>query len=161
MPRWAVYALATTSVAGAMMWACSFFVPEVGTARTTLHGDGGLDGAIAVDAGDAEGGADGLPTGPMTYPVMVAPNGSMVFSPAMLTIHSGDTVHWIWGTSDHTVTSGTGGVADGLFCSPSDTSCSSAATSSAGATYDHVFPSSGVFPYFCRIHGFTGTITVQ
>jgi plastocyanin len=81
-----------------------------------------------------------------------------------LTIAVGDTVKWVWASSGHTVTSGSAGVADGTFCSPSDANCDTAATSNAGATYSHTFAAAGDFPYFCRPHagaGMTGDITVQ
>lgn len=119
--------------------------------------------AAASDSGtpDAPAAADG---GPVTWTVVVAPNGSHSFSPAALSVHAGDTVHWVWQASDHTVTSGTGGAADGLFCSPNDTGCPNAPASSLGATYDHAFATTGTYPYFCRMHfesGMVGSVTVQ
>jgi plastocyanin len=86
------------------------------------------------------------------------------FSPANLTIHVGDTVRWTWGSSGHNVVSGTGGNADGRFCSPSDGGCANAPLSSAGTTYEHTFTTAGTFPYFCAVHvsfGMTGTIKAQ
>jgi plastocyanin len=100
-----------------------------------------------------------------TFNVQVAQSG-FSFSPSTVTLEPGDTVHWIWVNSGHTVTSGntTTCTVDNQFCSPSNTSCSTAATSNAGATYDHTFPSAGTFPYFCRPHcssGMKGTVNVQ
>jgi plastocyanin len=91
-------------------------------------------------------------------------NGGLTFSPANLTIHAGETVHWVWASSGHNVVSGSNGTADGRFCSPSDTSCGSAPLSNSGTTYDHTFTTPGTFPYYCSAHfllGMTGTIFVQ
>ncbi len=98
-----------------------------------------------------------------TFTVQVAQAG-FTFSPSTVTIQPNDTVHWVWDGINHTVTSGSSCTANNLFCSPSNTSCATAATSNTGATYDHTFPSAGSFPYYCRIHctfGMTGTVTVQ
>jgi plastocyanin len=109
-------------------------------------------------------------TGPQTVTVMVGANGGMSFSPAQVTIHAGDTVHWMWpgGGLPHTVTSGTVPNADGQFCSNGGTQSAAACTglgyATAGpATFDHTFPTAGTFPYFCEVHGamMTGTVTVQ
>ena len=147
--------------------ACSVLAPEIGP----LHAQeaGAASGDAAAGAGDARadsatseaGRAD---AGPMTFTVLVAPGDSHTFSPSALSIRVGDTVHWVWEAGGHTVTSGTGGNADDLFCSPSDASCAGAQTSRLGSTYDHVFTTPGTFPYFCRPHfgsGMTATIDVQ
>jgi plastocyanin len=99
----------------------------------------------------------------MTWTVTVAANGNRAFSPASLSIRVGDTVHWVWQASGHTVTSGSGGVPDGAFCSPSDTTCTSPVPSNAGATYDHVFTAAGTYAYFCTQHPqlMTGSIVVR
>jgi plastocyanin len=116
-----------------------------------------------MDAAPDAGTAQDTSAAPMTWTVMVAPNGIHTFSPSSLSIRVGDTVHWVWQGSGHTVTSGTGGVPDGAFCSPSDTTCSSPVPSDAGATYDHVFTTAGTFAYFCTQHPqvMTGSIAVQ
>jgi plastocyanin len=101
--------------------------------------------------------------------VLVGPGGQLRFMPNTLTVHVGDTVHWLWESSGHSVVSGTvvGGVEqpDGKFCSPNDTNCTGAVfTSIAGDTYAHLFSMTGTFPYYCQPHGalgMTGTITVQ
>ena len=103
------------------------------------------------------------PAGPRTRTVMVGSDG-FSFSPANLMINVGDTVRWTWSTSGHNVVSGTGGNADGRFCSPSDGGCDHAPLSNAGATYQHTFTTAGTFPYFCAVHvsfGMTGTIKVH
>jgi plastocyanin len=99
-----------------------------------------------------------------THTVMVGPDGTLVFSPASLTIQVGDTVHWVWASPGHSVVSGTNGTADNQFCSPSNTSCDNPPLSNVGATFDHTFTTAGTFPYYCSVHftlGMTGTITVQ
>jgi plastocyanin len=96
--------------------------------------------------------------------VTVGSGGGFTFSPADVVIPVGGTVRWVWAASFHTVTSGSNGVADGLFCSPSDQNCSGNPTSNAGAIYEHTFSQAGTFPYFCQIHwpsGMTGTVTVS
>lgn len=97
-----------------------------------------------------------------TFTVNVG-QGGFVFAPSSVTIAPNDTVHWVWVGPGHTVTSGSGCVANNLFCSPSNASCATAPTSSTGATYDRMFPSLGNFPYFCRPHctfGMTGNVNV-
>jgi plastocyanin len=109
------------------------------------------------------------PTGMVTT-VTVGPNGTTSYSPSSVTIHAGDTVHWVWVSSgiSHTVTSGSGGTADGQFCSNGGTaSVAACATASyaatVGNTYDHTFSTAGTFPYFCEVHGaiMSGTVVVQ
>jgi plastocyanin len=89
--------------------------------------------------------------------------GGLTFSPSTLSVKVGDTVCWQWKAGGHTVTSGSSCTADGKFCSPSDTSCSTATTSLVGAIYEHKFTAAGSFPYYCAPHcsaGMVGTITV-
>jgi uncharacterized protein (TIGR03118 family) len=103
-------------------------------------------------------------TGSQTHTVMVGDGGALVYTPANLTIHVGDTVRWVWGSSGHSVVSGTDGNADNQFCSPSNTGCDNPPLSSKGATYEHTFTQAGTFPYYCSVHfslGMTGTITAQ
>ena len=100
--------------------------------------------------------------------VTVGPGGALMFSPATLPIHVGDTVRWTWDSPGHSVVSGTATATtetpDGKFCSPSDTNCSTIQLSNMGATYEHTFNTAGTFPYFCAPHGtlgMTGTIQVS
>jgi polyvinyl alcohol dehydrogenase (cytochrome) len=105
-----------------------------------------------------------LGTGTGAHTVMVGDGGALVYTPANLTIQVGDTVRWVWGSSGHSVVSGTNGNADNQFCSPSNTGCDNPPLSSKGATYEHTFTQAGTFPYYCSVHftlGMTGTITVQ
>ena len=101
---------------------------------------------------------------PQTHTVMVGQGVALVFTPANLTIHVGDTVRWVWGSGGHSVVSGTDGNADNRFCSPSDSGCANPPLSNQGATYEHTFAAAGTFPYYCSVHfslGMTGTIKVQ
>jgi plastocyanin len=101
---------------------------------------------------------------PMTHTVLVGPGRMFVFSPPDLSIHVGDTVTWSWESSGHNVVSGSDCVADGQFCSPSDSTCATAPLSSSGTSYSHTFTATGTYPYFCSQHcdlGMAGTITVQ
>ena len=147
--------------------ACSAFMPEIGAVRGADDAAAPAGDARAADASSDR--SDGsavleVDAAPTTFTVVVGPGDSHTFSPAALDIKVGDTVHWEWAVSGHTVTSGSGGSADGLFCSPSDGACSGAPTSAAGATYDHRFTTAGTFPYFCRPHfnmKMIGIITVQ
>jgi len=105
-----------------------------------------------------------MTSGTQTHTVMVGEGGSLVFTPADLTINVGDTVRWVWRSSGHSVVSGTDGNADNQFCSPSNTGCDNPALSSNGFTFEHTFTQPGTFPYYCSVHfslGMTGTITVQ
>jgi plastocyanin len=106
--------------------------------------------------------------GPTVHMVTVGPGGALVFDPATLPIHVGDTVMWVWDSPGHSVVSGTATstteTPDGTFCSPSDTNCSTIQLSNMGATYEHTFNTAGNFPYFCAPHGtlgMTGTIQVS
>ncbi|MGE5413769.1 MAG: plastocyanin/azurin family copper-binding protein [Syntrophomonadaceae bacterium] len=72
------------------------------------------------------------------------------------TIHAGETVQWVWVSGAHSTTSGVcplGCVADGLWDSGVV----------EGTTFQHTFPSSGTFPYFCLVHGamMQGSVVVQ
>lgn len=133
------------------------------TASDTSSPDSGADSSSADSSADAPSDGPARDGAPLTKDVSVG-QGGLTFSPQNLTIVAGDTVRWTWASSGHTVTSGTGGVADNKFCSPTDTSCATAPTTNSGGTYSHTFTTAGSFPYFCRPHagaGMTGTITVQ
>lgn len=133
--------------------------------------DGGpaSDMTAAPDGGPAPDGAPAsdmtpAPDGGAMNTIHVGPGGMFVFSPASMTIKAGQSVHWVWDSGGHTVTSGTNGTADNKFCAPTDMNCAMAPTQNAGFTYDHTFPMAGSFPYFCKPHfgaGMTGTITVM
>ena len=50
-----------------------------------------------------------------TVDVTVGPGGDLVFSPASVTIHPGDTVRWTWGSAGHSTTSGSPGQPNGIW----------------------------------------------
>ena len=132
-------------------------------------GSHGLFGSIQAAAGattttTTPGASTTTTPGTHTHTVMVGDGGALVYTPADLTINVGDTVRWMWGSSGHSVVSGTNGNADNQFCSPSNTGCDNPPLSSRGTTYEHTFTQAGTFPYYCSVHftlGMTGIITVQ
>ncbi len=68
-----------------------------------------------------------------------------IFTPTTLPIAPGDTVHWHWtGQNSHTVTSRSGQI----------DRFRSKILSGPGSSFDHEFPYSGRFRYFCKIHLF-------
>lgn len=72
--------------------------------------------------------------------------GNGGFGPDDITIQPGDTVRWTWEAAPphvHTVTSGIGGIYDGLF---------SSGNHSAPHTFEHTFTSPGTFDYYCVPH---------
>jgi len=165
------------------LWALSFGNGNAAGPTNTLYftagpggGSQGLFGSIQAAAGATTTtttmpGASPTTTttlggggGTQTHTVMVGNGGALKFAPADLTIHVGDTVRWVWGSSGHSVVSGTNGNTDNQFCSPSNTGCDNPPLSSNGTTYEHTFTQAGTFPYYCSVHfslGMTGTITVQ
>jgi plastocyanin len=91
----------------------------------------------------------------MTVNVAVGPNGELVFMPSSVTIHPGDSVKWTWGSPDHSTTSGSPGMPNGIWDS---------GIVGSGATFTHTFNSVGTFPYYCTVHGgccgMVGTVKV-
>jgi plastocyanin len=76
------------------------------------------------------------------------------FSPQNITVNVGDTIVWTNnGAASHTSTSGT-------TCPPGDGKWDSGVLSS-GQSFSFTFTQAGTFPYFCTIHCFTGTVTVN
>ena len=67
-----------------------------------------------------------------------------VFNPAFVSIEQGDTVQWIWDDDTHSTTSGSPGSPSGFWNS---------GVLNDGATFMHVFPDPGTFPYYCSVHG--------
>jgi plastocyanin len=115
-----------------------------------------------ADMGTTTGG------GAKTVTVNVGPNNQNAFAPSSVDINVGDTVHWVWQGSPHTVTSGAAPVPDGRFCSnggaQSVAACSGTGYAAGpGKTYDHTFTTAGSFPYFCTVHGaaMTGVVNVH
>jgi plastocyanin len=90
-----------------------------------------------------------------TFDVEIAPNDTMTFSPANLTIGVGDTVHWVVDTTSfiHTTTSN-------ITHQPDSWDSGNLST---GDTFDHTFNTPGTFAYHCQYHakmGMVGNITV-
>src|SRR4026209_2654804 len=79
-----------------------------------------------------------------TFDVSVAPGGDLVFSPSSVTIHPGDQVRWIFSSAGHTTTSGSPGMPNGIWDSM---------VRPQGATFTHMFNSTGTFAYYCTPHG--------
>jgi len=82
-----------------------------------------------------------LPALAATTDVTVGPSNTRTYSPQSPHINKGDTVHWIWATGTHTVTSNDNGA---TFDSGAPQS---------GGTFDHVFNDVGLFKYHCLVHG--------
>src|SRR6185295_4188602 len=103
----------------------------------------GLATVLLLLAGDAAA---------ATKTVQVGPNGSLMFSPAMVTVNMGDTVEWVWGSGPH-----------------STTRTASPETWDSGVTgaphmFSHTFTRAGTFPYVCSVHqqlGMVGTVVVR
>jgi plastocyanin len=87
----------------------------------------------------------------VTVPVSVGPGGMLVFNPANVTAHQGDTVKWTWDSSGHTTTDTTGlGRWDSKI-------------RSVHATFTHKFVHAGTFGYHCQVHfslGMVGSVKV-
>ncbi len=96
---------------------------------------------------------------PADQTVDVAADGSFSFSPESFTISAGETVEWVWSSSNHNVTpnstpdgsdwSGSPGAPDELY--------------NQGYTYRHTFDVPGEYTYYCNPHrssGMTGSLTV-
>jgi plastocyanin len=76
------------------------------------------------------------------------------------TINLNDTIHWVWDSGMHSVTSVAG----------STQPLNSGVWMDVGHTYDHTYTQTGTFSYYCTVHGFdngngtaggmAGTITV-
>ena len=92
------------------------------------------------------------PYEPQTITVSIVDNQ---FQPPQITVNKTDTVKWVNdGLTDHTSTSGSNGVPDGIWDSD---------IIHLGSSYSHVFDGVGSFQYFCTMHwqdGMVGRITV-
>ena len=99
------------------------------------------------------------PTLAANHAVAVGPG--FTFSPADLTIAPSDTVTWTWVGGFHSVTSGAGCFADGLFGSGNISTAGSTFTSPMGT-----YATPGVYEYFCAVgthcsaFNMKGTVTV-
>ncbi len=68
---------------------------------------------------------------------------NFAFSPSTVTIHTGDTVEWVWQTSDHSTTSVAGSAVSW-----------DSGVKNTGFVFDQTFNQTGTFNYYCKIHGF-------
>jgi hypothetical protein len=69
------------------------------------------------------------------------------FSPSDVTIRANDQVQWTWVSDFHSTTS--------------DSSLWDSGIQTTGYVFTNTFSTAGTFPYFCVVHGFTGSVTVQ
>ncbi|MDB5352977.1 MAG: LigC protein [Planctomycetota bacterium] len=67
----------------------------------------------------------------------------IAFNPNAVSIHTGDTVHWVFDGGTHSTTA-VGGIAETW----------DSGVHTPGFTFDHTFTNIGTFPYYCSIHGF-------
>jgi plastocyanin len=65
------------------------------------------------------------------------------FSPAVVTINAGDSVIWTWAAGNHSSTSGTNGVASGLWGS---------GVLPLNSKFTNAFPTAGTYRYYCSVH---------
>ncbi len=92
----------------------------------------GFTGSVTVEAPGVVTNVDILPS---------------AFSPADITINVNDTVQWTWVSDFHSTTSDANLWDSGVF--------------NTGYVFTNTFLTAGTFPYYCIVHGFTGTVTVQ
>lgn len=94
-----------------------------------------------------------------THDVIVAPAGSLTFSPASLTIEVGDTVSWLWENGGHNVGSGLPGAPTPFFLS--------GPPAPAGTTFSVLFDQAfldansvfdNFYDYHCHPHGDFGMV---
>jgi glucose/arabinose dehydrogenase len=71
----------------------------------------------------------------------------LAFNPDSVTINVNDQVVWTWVSDFHSTTSTSGLWDSGVF--------------NTGHVFTNTFTAAGSFPYFCVVHGFTGTVNVQ
>ena len=68
---------------------------------------------------------------------------NFAFNPTPVTIHVGDTVHWVWQGDVHSTTSVAGSIESW-----------DSGVHNTGFTFDHTFQDAGTYVYYCKIHGF-------
>lgn len=94
-----------------------------------------------------------------TFTVNVGSNtgGRNVFVPNTLQIAQGDTVNFVWVTTNHDVVSG-----DTSTCTATNNPLNSGSPTNPPHTYTYTFNTPGTYPYFCTPHcaaGMTAVIT--
>ncbi len=103
-----------------------------------------------------------------TVVVNVGQGGAMTFSPSTAVIHVGDTVRWDFkdAFSYHSTSSGTC-VPDpsgygGYVCGPLPSGFFwDSGERAFGDSFSQLFPTAGSYQYYCSVHGYTMTGTVQ
>ncbi|HRP62729.1 MAG TPA: plastocyanin/azurin family copper-binding protein [Phycisphaerales bacterium] len=115
----------------------------------------------AILAAAVLGASSAVFAGGTVHQVLVGPGNT--YTPANITIEAGDTIDWVWVAGIHGVSSGEGGLFDGLFNS---------GLRSAPWTYSFTFTQAFVednprpdnrYPYYCAPHwqqGMIGSVTV-
>lgn len=92
--------------------------------------------------------------------VTVGPGGSLRFDPDSVTVGTGETVRWVWESSNHNVKPET--VPDGSDWTGSGGDRGT--TYDTGHVYTHTFEVAGQYDYVCVPHqsaGMTGTVVVE
>jgi len=118
---------------------------------------GALLGALLVVCAAAHTNGEVVDVRVYNVDFSAAPAGEPVLDP---TITIGDTIRWVWESGFHDTTSAAGQAE----------SWASETTSQPGFTFEHTFTQTGVFHYYCSVHGqddgdgtasgMAGTITV-
>jgi len=162
----------TSNATGLIFWLAVLigtgFLAQAESAEKHASMPGGESGSpLRIVDQNGRPAVSGAPSATSTIvDVMVAPGGTLTFSPSTVNISVGDTVRWTWAASGHSVTSGssTSCTAYGQFCSPNNTNCSTCVTSALGFVYEFTFTQAGNFSYFCCVHchfGMIGAVNVS
>jgi len=97
-----------------------------------------------------------------TKDVGVTIPGSDYFSPAILTIHVGDTVRWInQDTDDHTVTAAPSSAGTTISDVFDNRIPGTDANHGQAGTFSHTFKTTGTLVYYCKIHAKLDSATHQ
>jgi plastocyanin len=81
----------------------------------------------------------GTPVGPVLPGTAVVNLKNIAFNPAAVSVHIGDSVHWVWQEDTHSVTA--------------DDNSFDTGVENNGHTFDHMFMSAGTLKYHCSVHG--------
>ncbi len=111
------------------------------TVQTSMESQGKALSVPSALAGMSGGGESVTTVHVYGFDFSTNPSSGPVVDPV---ISVGDTIHWVFDASFHTVTSVSG----------SAESFNSGTIFTAGATFDHTFTQAGTFQYYCAIHGF-------
>jgi plastocyanin len=139
----------------------------VATATWTLGAGGGAQTATASLSGATGSPVTFAATAPVIPTVTVGAGGSLLFSPATITISAGQSVRFVWGSgaTNHNLSPATGNA------SPLPASPGLPALLNAPQDFNVTFPAAGTFRFYCTAHGgnptpnavtgMSGTITVN